>query len=128
MRSPLAALLAVSLAAPLAAQTPLGENPQIREGLIVAGIAVELDRVCDDVSLRRLRGVNFLTALNGMARNMGLNQDEIDAYFDIEKERLEPVARERLAQMGAIAGDEASHCAVARTEIAGDTVIGRLLR
>ena len=125
----LAPVLAV-IATPLAALPPLGEVAEIREGLITAGIVIELDDKCDDVRLRTLRGLSFLNGLERRAEQLGYSGAEIDAYLDddAEKDRLEGIARARLAEMGAVRGDAASHCAVAAREIAAGSVIGQLLR
>lgn len=122
--------LALTIAAAAQALQPLSEVAEIREGLITAGIVLELDEVCDDVDLRSLRGLLFLNGLESRARDLGYSDTQIETYLedDDEKDELVAIARARLTAMGAEAGDEDSHCAVARSEIAADTAIGRLLR
>lgn len=128
-------LLAVLAVAPFGAwaqepRPPLGEVPEIAEGLIATAIAYEVGRVCGPVDGRRVQGLASLLELQGRARELGYSQEEIDAFIDgddPERARLEGIARERLAALGAVEGDEASHCAVGRAEIAKRSRIGRLL-
>jgi hypothetical protein len=120
------------LLAPLAAEAQaasLGEVPEITEGLIATAIAYEIGRVCGPVDGRRLQGIAYLLSLQGRARSLGFSQEEIDAYVEdeAEKARLEGIARERLAALGAVEGDEESFCAVGRAEMARKSQVGRLL-
>ena len=108
----------------------LSKETEISEGLIAAGLAIELARVCDDLDVRMVRGALFLRGLEQRASQMGYSDAEIDEYIDdsAEKARLESVARARLAQMGAVTSDPSTYCAIGRSEISKDTVVGRLLR
>lgn len=126
-----AATLSASLSSgPARAQSSPADVTAVTEGLIAAGIAIELGDVCGDISVRMLRGLNFLNGLKGLLKDAGFSDREIDAYIDdrAEKDRLEGIARQRLVSMGAVPGDAASHCRVARDQIAQDTQVGRLLR
>ncbi|PWG16621.1 DUF5333 domain-containing protein [Salibaculum griseiflavum] len=117
-------------ATPLAAKPPLSEVPFITEGLIDTGIAYEISEVCDDIHARMLRGLGFLLSLERHALDIGYSRDEVDAYIDNkqEAERLEAIARARLADMGAVVGQPETYCDVGRREIAAGSQIGRLLR
>lgn len=114
--------------------TPVAANPadvtRVTEGLIAAGMAIELSEQCDSVGVRYLRGINFLQGLKSHLEDLGYSDAQIDAYIDNrdEKRRLEGIARARLADLGATAGDSASHCSVARTQISQGTQVGQLLR
>ncbi|MGZ9810572.1 DUF5333 domain-containing protein [Pseudoroseicyclus sp. H15] len=124
-------ILGISLLAGASAAKPgLGEVPEITEGLINTAIAYEISEVCGDLSPRWLHGVAVLNGLQNYARELGYTKDEIDAFIDdrAEKARLEGIARERLAALGAIRGDEATHCTVGRAEIEKGSPIGALLR
>lgn len=114
----------------LSAQTALKDEPQIRDGLIAAGMAYEISERCDSISVRLLRGLGYLSSLKSEARNLGYSNDEIDAYIDdkVEKDRLETIARGRLAELGATRADEATFCAVGRAQMAANTRVGWLLR
>ena len=123
--------LGVSLTASVAlANPPLREVTHVREGLITAGMAIELDDNCDDVSVRLLRGLMFLSGLKRHASGLGYSDSAIDAYVDddVEKARLEAIARARLVELGTVTGQSESYCTVARAQIAQGTPVGRLLR
>lgn len=113
---------------------PLAANPatvsRVTEGIIAAGIAVELSDQCDSVRIRYLRGINFLQGLKSHLKSLGYSDADIDAYIDddVEQDRLEAIARARLADLGAVVGNAESHCAVARAQIAQGTQVGQLLR
>lgn len=123
-----AAVVALALAAPAHAGLP--DEAEINEGLIATAIAYEISEKCGPISARMIRGISYLNSLRDRARQLGYSNDEIDAYVGNreEKRRLEALARARLADMGAVVGDEASYCAVGRQEIAAGSAIGRLLR
>lgn len=113
-----------------AARSELRNEPAIREGLIAAGIAYEIGRVCGPIEVRMLRGVAYLQSIETEARTLGYSRDEIAAYTgdSAEKDRLEALARQRLRDMGAIEGQPQSYCTVGRAEIAAGSTVGRLLR
>lgn len=121
------AVLACLIALP--AQADLKDERVIREGLITIGIAYEISEVCPGIGARRLRGLNALLGLRSQARSLGYSSAEIEAYVDnnAEKDRLEAVARDRLARMGARQGQVDAHCTVGRSEIAKNSGVGRLL-
>lgn len=107
----------------------LGQEPRVTEGLIAVAIAYEIGQVCPDLSARRWRGISYLMQLRGVARDLGYSRREIDDFIAdrAEKSRLEGIARQRLADMGARRGDAASHCHVGRRAMAERSVIGQLL-
>jgi len=131
MKSLIPLALGLALAATTTfANPPLRDVTRISEGLIVAGMAIELGDKCDGVSTRIIRGLNFLQGLKNHASDLGYSDAEIDAYVNdrAEKARLEVIARGRLADLGVIADDPASYCTVARAQIAAGTQVGQLLR
>lgn len=123
----------IALAAALGLATPalagLEQEPRITEGLINVGIAYEISEICPRLDGRTLRGLQYLLALKGAARDMGYSDAEIDAFIDDDaaKDRLEAIARQRLAAKGARQGDVEAHCRVGEAELAADSQIGRLL-
>jgi hypothetical protein len=128
MRTCTALLPALALmAAP--ALAGLEEEPRITEGLITVGIAYEISEVCPEIDARRLRGLEYLLRLRAAASELGYSSAEIEAFIDDDaaKDRLEAVARARLAAKGAREGDVAAHCRVGRAELEADSQIGRLL-
>lgn len=112
------------------AQQSLKDVTYVTEGLIAVGIAYEISEVCGPIDARLFRGIGYLNQLKSHAKGLGFSDAEIDAYTDdrAEKDRLEAIARKRLADMGAVPGDETSHCNVGRAEIAKGSTIGYLLR
>lgn len=103
---------------------------RVTEGLIAAGMAIELGDKCGSVGVRMIRGLNFLQGLKSHLQDIGYSNAEIDAYIDndAEKQRLEGIARDRLSALGARENDAASYCAVAQDQIAQGTQVGQLLR
>ena len=112
------------------AQQSLRDVGYVTEGLIAVGIAYEISEVCDSISARTLRGLGYLNQLSNHAKGLGFSSAQIDAYRKDkgEQDRLEAIARQRLAAMGATPGNAASHCAVGRAEIAKESTIGYMLR
>ncbi|MEY1555061.1 DUF5333 domain-containing protein [Yoonia sp. R2331] len=123
-------LAIVTVAGASSAKPALKDVAYVREGIIAAGIAYEISEECGDISARLFRGLSFLNGLKSHARDLGYTEAEIDAYIDdkAEKNRLEGIARARLADLGAVPGNAQSHCTVGRAEIAKGSAIGRLLR
>ena len=115
----------------LAAQElpPLSEVEVVTEGLIQTAIAYEIGEVCESIDGRKIAGIAFLWSLHSEARRLGYSREEIEAFVDddVEKDRLEAIARERLAGMGAVEGSPDTYCEVGRAEIAAGTQVGRLL-
>lgn len=109
---------------------PLKDEPSVRDGIIAVGMAYEIGDKCGSIEARYLRGLSYLNQLKSHAAELGYTQAEIDAYIDddAEKDRLEGVARQQLADLGAVPGDEASYCAVGAAQIAAGTQVGQLLR
>lgn len=101
------------------AQSSPGQVTSVTEGLISAGMAIELGDKCSDVSVRMVRGLGFLQSLKSRLKEAGFTEAEIDAYIDddAEKDRLEAIARDRLAQLGVIEGEAESYCRVAQGQI-----------
>lgn len=120
----------VALAGTSSAKPALKDVDYVREGIIAAGMAYEISEKCDGISARLFRGISFLNGLKRHARDLGYTDAEIDAYVDdkAEKNRLEAIARGRLAELGAVSGRAESYCTVGRNEIARGSAIGQLLR
>ncbi len=127
-----AALALTAAAAPLSAAQADGiyDEVEIRNGLLVVGMAYEISEKCGSIDARTLRGVTTLLNLKSRARAMGYSNAEIDAFVDdkVEKKRLEGIARGQLVQLGVVAGQADTYCTVGRDQIAKGTGVGRLLR
>ena len=93
-------------------------------------MAYEISQQCPTINARLIRGYNYLNSLKSHARSLGYSNAEIDAYTSdrAEKNRLEGIARSRLADLGAIAGQGDTFCNVGRAQMASGTPIGQLLR
>jgi hypothetical protein len=118
------------LAGATAANPEIGQVTYISEGLINTAIAYEIDRVCPSIHGRMVEGINFLWSLKDYAAELGYTDAEINAFVenDAEKDRLEAIARERLAALGAVEGRPDTYCEVGEAQMAGETEIGRFLR
>jgi len=123
-------LLALGLPMPGSAAGSLAEEAVVTEGLIATAIAYEIGRRCDSLHPRMLAGIAFLNRLKSYAAGQGYTAAQIDAYVDddAEQDRLEAIARARLAEKGGVVGDWATYCAVGRAEMAVGSQIGQLLR
>ncbi len=124
-----AAVLAMGLTG--AAQAAgLKDEAEIRNGLLVVGMAYEISEKCGEIDARTFRGITTLLNLKSRARELGYSGTEIDNYVDdkVEKTRLEVIARSQLVQLGVVPGEEATYCAVGRDQIGKGTGVGRLLR
>ena len=123
-------VVAVFSAGHLSAETALRDVAKVRDGIIYTGMAYEISEKCDSLDARLFRGLGYLQSLRSHARELGFSAAEIEAYIndDDEKDRLEAIAREQLALLGVVPGDEASYCAAGRNQIAANTRVGWLLR
>jgi hypothetical protein len=125
-----AAVIVCGFAGNLSAQTALGDQPDVRDGIIHVGMAYEISEQCEDIRARTFRGLSFLQSLKRRATELGYSNAQIDTFIDdrSEKHRLERLARAQLAQLGVVAGDPATYCTVGRAQIAANTRVGWLLR
>ena len=125
-----AAMVVVGLAGAATAQSALKDEARVRDGIVQVGMAYEISEKCGSLSARTFRGLTYLQELKGYAQERGYSNAEIDAYIDNKQEqrRLEGIARQQLAQLGVVEGQEATYCAAGRDQIARDTRVGWLLR
>lgn len=124
------AALLMSVAGASAAQTPLHEDPTVREGFYAIGLADEVRRNCPQISPRLVRAYSFLKSLEGHALESGYTDADIEALKDNEaaEEALRRQIRADLAERGARPGNTAGYCKVGREEIARGSLAGRLLK
>lgn len=120
----------VTLAGNLSAQTALKDVAEVRDGIIYVGMAYEISQKCDSIRARTFRGIGYLQSLKNRASALGYSDAEIDAYVNDrdEKRRLEQIARDQLAALGVIEGQETTYCAIGRAQIDAGTRVGWLLR
>ena len=114
----------------VSAQSALKDVQRVRDGIIHVGMAYEISERCDSLRPRTFRGISFLNSLKNHANELGFSDDEIEEYVndDAEKDRLEGIARQELARLGAVAGNDDSFCNVGRAQIDANTRVGWLLR
>ncbi len=120
----------LSVAGASAAQTPLHEDPKVRQGFYAIGLADEVRRNCPQITPRLVRAYTFLKSLEGYALDAGYSRADIDALQDNKKAKdaLRDEIRTDLAARGATPGNTAGYCKVGREEIARDTQAGQLLK
>ena len=120
----------VGLSGAASARPALKDVATVREGIIATGMAYEITQKCGSISPRYFRAIGYLNTLKDHAKGLGYSESEIDAYTSdkAEENRLKVVARARLAELGVIADDEDSYCAVGRAEMAKNSVVGQLIR
>lgn len=108
----------------------LRDDPEIHSGLTVISVGREIQDVCDDISPRMLRALNFAERLVDRAEELGVTRREVDAYIDdrTEQSRYRAVMQDWFAARGVDHDDEAAVCRVGRDEITAGSPIGRLLR
>ena len=108
----------------------LKDEAEIRDGLLVVGMAYEISEKCGSIDARTLTGIRTLLNLKSRARELGYSSEEIETYIDNkpEKKRLEAIARAQLVELGVTPGVEETYCAVGRDQIAKGSGVGRLLR
>ncbi|MEL6585080.1 MAG: DUF5333 domain-containing protein [Pseudomonadota bacterium] len=122
----------VTLAMPAQADRfdALRADTEIENGVLVAAIGDIIRDTCPEIGQRRGRTLLALNGLLSRARSLGYSTSEIQAYVDgdAEKARVKAKARQWLGQQGARESDPASICALARSEIAKGSTIGRLMK
>lgn len=120
----------IGLAGSASAKPALKDVAEVREGIIAIGMAYEITQKCGSIRPRYFRAIGYLNTLKDHAKELGYSDSEIDAYTGdkTEENRLKGIARARLAELGAVSGNEASYCAVGRAEIAKNDTVGQLMR
>ena len=123
-------LITVAFAALIAApaHASLADEKEVNARLAVVATADMIRKGCGSIDARMVRAFAFLRQTQGIARDAGYSDDEIEAYVedDAAKAVVEAGARAYLEQKGGLT--EAALCATGEAEIAGRTAIGKLLR
>lgn len=130
MKNIIASAVIALTVTPALAKPPLSQQPRVTEGVMAAATAFEIGRICPSLSARRLRGIQYLLQIQGVAKDLGYSSAEINAFRNdkAERARLERIARRRLAAKGVVTGQPETYCRVGRAEIASGSTIGQLLR
>jgi len=127
----LSAALILSLStAPVTAQIPLRDVPQIDDALLDLGIADRIRKNCPTISARLLKAVGYVRNLEKKAKAMGYSPEQIEAYTDSDAEKARMKARGAafFAKKGVDTSDPQSYCALGNAEIQKGSRIGSLLR
>lgn len=122
--------MALGIAAPAAAQTPLHENQTVRDGFYIIGFADEIRKNCPAISPRLVRAFTYLKSLEDYALKAGYTRDDIKTLQDNKdaKRALQAQINADLAARGAVPGSASGYCTVGTEEIARGTEIGKLLQ
>lgn len=125
--------LVLMIASGAGALPALREVKDIRDPLIITAVAWEISEKCDDISARKIRGLQYLYGIRSAALALGYTSDEIEIYIKdkAEKKIIEDLARQQIRVMTRdveIAEGEDALCALGQDQIGKGTLIGRLLR
>jgi len=112
------------------AKPHLRDVPEIETALFTVALANEVDKKCDSISGRRLKGYKQLFDLRSRANQLGYSDAEIRSYVesDTEKARMRSKGEEFLQTQGVDINKPETFCAFGRAEIAKSSAIGALLR
>lgn len=124
------ALSAISGASLAQAKVPLPEEKHINDQLVAAQVGDILRDTCPKASARMVVVLGKLESLRRYAEDKGYTEAEVKTFLKDkgEKARVKRLARDYLAKAGAVEGDAASHCKVARDEVAKGTLVGQIIR
>lgn len=117
-------------AAAVSAKPPLREVPEIDDALLWIAIANEIDKQCETINGRRLKGIGMLWDLRARANELGYTDDEIRAYVesDYEKSRMRRRGEAYVSAHGVSYDKPETFCALGRAEIKKNSAIGVLLK
>lgn len=109
---------------------PLRDVAEIETTLFVVALANEIDRKCETINGRRIKGYNVLLKLRSKANDLGYSDKEIRAYVesDAEKARMRAKGEAYLKERGVDLKKPETYCAFGRAEIANSSAIGALLK
>lgn len=124
-----AALFAALPGAAAQAKLPLGQVPEIADGIFAIVVANKIRRTCDDIGGRLVKGLTQAQALKARANELGYSDDEIRALFDNDAEKARMLERGKLymARDGLDYDKPGDLCRLGRLEIQRKSAIGALL-
>jgi len=122
--------LCLAFAVPSQAVAGMADEKDINDGLLVAAIAEKIQRECDTIGGRLIKGRAYLNGLKDLANARGYSDAEIEAYIDddVEKARMRDRRNTYYSSKGASNLDADSLCVLGHQEIAKNSTIGQLLR
>lgn len=131
---PMMALAATSLgpmtATPAMAKPPLRNVAEIDDNMLWVALAIEISDRCDSIAPRTLKGLAFLSDLQGRAKSLGYSSDEIKAYVKSgeEKARIRARGESYVRAKGLDPKNNQDLCTLGRDEMSKSSQIGVLLR
>ena len=113
-----------------AAKPPLGEVPEIADGIFTIVVANEIRRKCDDIDGRLFKGLLQIRRVKRRANDLGYSDREIRALLDSKAEKARMIGRGRtyMARFGLDYDKPGDLCRLGRLEIQNNSAIGALLR
>ena len=124
-------LIAALAALPQMAQAgALPDDTYVTEKLVAAQVGDILRKKCPKAEARMFVVMSEMLSLQNHAKSNGHDDATIRAFLKNpdQKARIRALAESYLETAGAVEGDEASFCAVARAEVAANTTAGQLLK
>ncbi|SLN30612.1 hypothetical protein AQS8620_00966 [Aquimixticola soesokkakensis] len=109
---------------------PLRDQARIDNSMLQVAIAYEVSEKCDSIDARKLKGLNYLWTLRGVASDLGYSDAQIKAYVEskAEKARIRKLGEAYVASKGLDPKVSADLCTLGTQEIASQSLIGSLLR
>lgn len=122
--------LTLAASAPAFALVPINEEPVIHEKLLMGFIGDAIADNCPTIEPRNLRALGELNNLRDYALKQGYKSDEVRAFVTSkeEKAKFKAEAAQWLKARGAEPGNPDAYCKIGEAEIAGESLIGYLLR
>ncbi len=107
----------------------LSGDARITRELTAAAVADEIRNQCSSLRGNMIVGMSKAMSLKSYAHGLGATDEQIDAFLNdsAERNRIKQMRNRYLADNGVVSGDEDSYCALGKSEIARDTLIGSLL-
>lgn len=110
--------------------SPLHNEKDINDGLLIISVADKIRRGCDSISARIFKARSYAVSLKELAASRGYSDREIDDYIEDKAHRAEMRERRNayFKARGASNLDPESLCVLGRAEIQKQSQIGVLLR
>lgn len=124
------ALIAGSIATPLAAKPEIKDNPEIFSRLVTTAVANEIREKCSTIEARKWNATMYVLGILRYAKSQGFTQAEIEAYRDIrtEQDRLRAATYAYLDENGVDRSKPETHCPLGEKEIASGSQVGKLIK
>lgn len=122
--------LTLAVTAPAYALVPINEHPEIRAKLLQGFIGDAIADNCPTIEPRNLRALGELNKLRDFALKQGYEASVVREFVTSkeEKAKFKAEAAEWLKAKGAEPGNADAYCQIGEAEIAGNSLVGYLLR